>query len=370
MSDYSIGIQGEILGEHLKNKKGKKSKVFRETFAKQQDLPDKNAEDIPDLFWNPLIKDVSDKYLDCADITVPVKIASIKAKKYFYLCNFDNREWKPVHWAKITGKQGVFTKMGKDAAYMPMYYDNGLLLPASDPFILTKEGKMNWLIPDTVHTQTLILKRKYTAENVAGRGEKLLGGKFQVANKTDFSDSITVYTIKDMPEVCYNRIDLNLKETYRYFRFLAPRGSYGGDIAEIEIYDSETTPKLQGTIIGNADCAAGFELKNVFDGKPLSYYHCRQTDKGVAGLDFGKPVRISHFRFLPRNDDNFIREGEEYELFYWDRQWMSLGKLTGTARQYLEYTNVPENALFLLRNHIKGKEERIFTYENGIQVWW
>ena len=32
--------------------------------------------------------------------------------------------------------------------------------------------------------------------------------------------------------------------------------------------------------------------------------------------------------------------------------------------------NVPTNALLLLRNHTKGKEERIFTYENGEQVWW
>ena len=32
--------------------------------------------------------------------------------------------------------------------------------------------------------------------------------------------------------------------------------------------------------------------------------------------------------------------------------------------------NVPTNALLLLRNHTKGKEERIFTYEGGEQVWW
>ena len=47
------------------------------------------------------------------------------------------------------------------------------------------------------------------------------------------------------------------------------------------------------------------------------------------------------------------------------------GKKIGDGRlQYLEYTNAPSNALFLLRNHTKGQEERIFTYENGEQVWW
>jgi len=69
--------------------------------------------------------------------------------------------------------------------------------------------------------------------------------------------------------------------------------------------------------------------------------------------------------------DNFIKENEEYELFYWDKnQWNSMGKQIGTSKQYLEYTNAPLNALFLLRNLTKGKEERIFTYENGQQDWW
>jgi hypothetical protein len=88
-------------------------------------------------------------------------------------------------------------------------------------------------------------------------------------------------------------------------------------------------------------------------------------------LDFGKPASISRFRYLPRNDDNFIKEGEEYELFYRENnQWVSLGKQTGSSKQYLEYANAPLNALFWLRNHTKGREERIFTYENGRQVWW
>lgn len=42
----------------------------------------------------------------------------------------------------------------------------------------------------------------------------------------------------------------------------------------------------------------------------------------------------------------------------------------GSGGQSGRLDNVPTNALLLLRNHTKGKEERIFTYENGEQVWW
>ena len=75
--------------------------------------------------------------------------------------------------------------------------------------------------------------------------------------------------------------------------------------------------------------------------------------------------------YLTRSDDNFIREGELYELYYWDGDWISLGQRTGSRKlQYLTYDNIPENALLLLRNLTKGQEERIFTYEDGRQVWW
>jgi len=36
----------------------------------------------------------------------------------------------------------------------------------------------------------------------------------------------------------------------------------------------------------------------------------------------------------------------------------------------LYYDNAPSNALFWLRNYTAGQEERIFTYENGKQIWW
>lgn len=92
---------------------------------------------------------------------------------------------------------------------------------------------------------------------------------------------------------------------------------------------------------------------------------------GWGLLDLGRVVSVSKLVYLPRNDDNFIKEGELYELFYWDREWKSLGRQVGSRQlQYLEYDNVPDNALLLLRNLTKGKEERIFTYEDGKQVWW
>lgn len=90
-----------------------------------------------------------------------------------------------------------------------------------------------------------------------------------------------------------------------------------------------------------------------------------------AGLELNKSQQIKKIVYLPRNDDNFIRDGQLYELFYWDNKWVSLGQQKGDkATQILIYNNAPTNALFLLRNLSCGLEERIFTYENKRQVWW
>ena len=58
-----------------------------------------------------------------------------------------------------------------------------------------------------------------------------------------------------------------------------------------------------------------------------------------------------------------------YELFYWDDEWKGLGRQVAESDS-LVYESVPCSALLWLHNYTRGKEERIFTYENGKQIWW
>lgn len=59
----------------------------------------------------------------------------------------------------------------------------------------------------------------------------------------------------------------------------------------------------------------------------MSYYQPDQFQKDqFVVLDLGEPKQIAKVEFYPRNDDNKIVTGELYELFYWDKKWISLGK--------------------------------------------
>ena len=65
-----------------------------------------------------------------------------------------------------------------------------------------------------------------------------------------------------------------------------------------------------------------------------------------------------------------FEEGAEYELFYWDRKWVSLGKAAAQKGEPLKF-DVPDNALLWLVKSGSNKEERIFTMEDDeTQKWW
>jgi len=72
--------------------------------------------------------------------------------------------------------------------------------------------------------------------------------------------------------------------------------------------------------------------------------------------------------FAPRNDDNHIKPNNLYELFYYDRGWVSLGNKMANISS-LKYENIPNNSLLWLRNHSEGKEERVFIYSKNKILW-
>ena len=68
-------------------------------------------------------------------------------------------------------------------------------------------------------------------------------------------------------------------------------------------------------------------------------------------------------------DRTFLTPGQEYELFYWSDGWQSLGKSVA-GDEALVFENLPAGCLYWLVADSSDHEERIFTIENGEQVWW
>lgn len=143
-------------------------------------------------------------------------------------------------------------------------------------------------------------------------------------------------------------------------------------MAEVEFYSADSENPLKGKVIGDYEPSIYYPrygAEMMFDGDPLTFFHSNDT-LSWGGLELDKPTTISKIRFIIRNDDNGIRKGHEYELFCMDKgEWKSLGKQIATKDDKLLYKQIPEGALYWLRDYTKGKEERIFEIKENTIIW-
>ncbi len=362
----------EPLGtEFNRRREDRLPKVFRNTYEKNPTslyIQNRERDSLPMTFNTPYILDVTDQYIETSDVEVDLYNSDYDAH-YVYLSVFDDQKWSIVHWARKEGLKARFTKMGRDIVYLPVYFIKGLIIPAGDAFLLDKEGQKTYIIPDKSKRITVIVKRKFreVRSNMFLKG--VIGGKFQVANRKDFSDSTTIYSIPRIEDNCFHIINTDISRKFKFFRYISPDLSRG-NMAELYIFNQDGDILYPYKYIGNLHTRPDMGIENLSDGNTLSYYESHDLYNVWYGWEFETPSQIKQIIFLPRNDDNFIKKGEKYELLYWDNGgWNSLGQQVGNSKAKLVFKNVPSNALLLLRNHTKGKEERIFTYQDGVQIW-
>ncbi|MDR1504608.1 MAG: hypothetical protein LBT43_19340 [Prevotella sp.] len=335
-------------------------------------LPFQTAAEIPAFFTNPCLEDITEKYVVCKD--ADVILSGNENRKFAYLCcyNPDNQTWIPVHWAEIKHNKALFEDMGINVLYFPAYYINGTMTEAGYPFILLADGSKQILKADRMHTVTAELYSKVPyRSHIKFYAEILKGSSIGIANRVDLSDSVRLHKIEHTP---FYRQEITAEQTkparYAYFHFADKRYGFLVELSFWGIDGQGRKIELNGKPFGNPGLS-GNEINKAFDNDRVSFFFEDIFSKEYyVGVDFGKPVVIKKIMFWPRSDDNAIVPGEEYELFYWEQGWQSLGRQTGHRDCKLVYGNVPDNALLRIHNHTRGKEHRPFTYENGKQVWW
>jgi hypothetical protein len=370
---FQMKDHAQPFGQHLTGNPGKYVKVYRRTYGIQYENPvmQHMQEDVPSVFHDIHYKDVTHLYGPCTDLEVKLSTPLPVDRKTAYLMLYDNQKWIPVHWAKIKRSKATFTKVRSiDFVFLTMCYDGGEFYPASFPVRVNEKGEGKQLVPNRETTVSVSLKRKHPNLNVMDIPDMVRNGIFQAACLPDFSDAVQLHVIDSVEDVVPHTVWIDVPDQFRYFRYLSADSGHV-NMAEIEVYDREGE-KLSGKIIGTDEAKLRHADKTkLFDGNLLSYFKTKQPSGGWGGLDFMKKKSIGKIVYCPRNDENFIKEGDNYELFYYEHGWKSLGQKTGTETGgELVFDHVPTNALLLLKNHSGGTEERPFTYENGQQVWY
>jgi hypothetical protein len=279
----------------------------------------------------------------------------------------------------IKNEKMSFKKLGRNVLYFPFYILNNQLISAGSAFIIEKDGKVVFINPKN-ETNNLTLTRKYPLHHRKLAWLRCLNkGKFQAANRMDFSDAVTLATVKKDASQHFEQISLEPDKEYRYYRFLFDSTELlleydvaGASIAEIE-FINPIGQIIQGKAIGtDAKNYSEYTPEKCFDGNKLSFFEDPRINVSGkwVGLELEKPEKVSKIRYLARNDMNNVQIGDLYELFYWDNTtFISLGQQIAKDT-LLHYNNCPSKAIFWLRNLSGGKEERVFTYENDNQIWW
>lgn len=354
----------------------KTPKIYRRMYELQ--MPEKSSSDIPDLFRYNDILDVTKLHqIGFRDVQISTDI--IKNKDDLYLSVFSPNRWIPVAYSTSTKFSNIGTgikndsentkeaiNLGDGIVYLPTQWYNGEIVPFSNPIIVS-EHSIKEIKADTLHYESIILKRKYPLNTrIIDFSKMMIMGIFEGANNSDFSDAEEIYRITETPESGMQKVNINTDKLYRYVRYRRPKGTFS--IAEFSLYQSNGMPLPFQPIACEAIQEDSIMI-NIFDRKPLTYYQVNGGIELWVGADLYKPVKINKIEFAPRNDDNAIISTDTYELFYWQNKWKSLGRKQ-PEDNYIIYDNVPKNALLWLRDLTKGHEERPFTYENGQQIWW
>lgn len=356
----------------LHNPDVKMAKVFRKIYAINREIQAIHLMDsyIPRTFQNYHIKDVTGEYLVTSDVEIEIPEEFRYKYQYAYLAVFDNQNWIPVHYGKVSGKKAKFEKMGRGCMYLPVFYNKQGVVPFSFPFCITSLGDVKPYETSKSKIRTDTIYRKYF---IAGHcyevGYRMKGGIFEAANRADFKDAVRICLIPDFTVQSGTVHTDTLTTPYRYWRYRGPDNSFC-NVGELYFYQGGNEKPVYGRVIGTEGSETINRKEVAFDGDPLTLFNSPTPNGGWVGADFGKPVKIDHISYTPRGDGNDITPGDIHELLYWsDNQWISLGKREAND-VYLVYENVPANTIYWMRNLSRGRDERIFTYEKGKLTWW
>lgn len=356
---------------------GIKSKVYRQTFSLNEELYNEIGDERDSIFpkfSEPHYIDVTKLYGGKAvrDLKMPVdKISRLPQNGIIYLCGAAWRDWKPLCWTRVEGDYIRFEDVEGGVVMILAIYEHEKLKTVSDPFLFDNTtGGIHFFTPSKINEDVKVLNKYH--QFLEDFPKRMVGGVFEASNNSNFIPVDTLFQITDMPLRLNNTIFLNQEKKYRYVRYFGPEKGFC-NVAKISFYKEATDSiTLKGKIIGTSNVEHGYmthDYTNVFDDNHLTSFDYHLPYGGWAGMDLGHPVNIKKIIYTPRNRDNYIKRGNTYELYYYaNSKWISSGRQIANSDSLM--FSVPKGALLYLHNYSGGKDERIFEYTDGKQLYW
>lgn len=333
------------------------AKVYRQTFSKHLKPISHNNEYIPPFFKEKFYQDVTADYIITSDITItPQTPISATAA---YLCVFNELKWEPVAWAPQEKNGFKFNNVGRGIVYLPVIYTTPKPTAISFPFILYPTGQTKKLQPDTINLCTLRLYRKYPQKHtIEYNNQRFTEAFIEASNDSTFHSKDSLGSFSEILNSQWAVTPITKHKPYRYWQIKSSKQFIIGECMLYNTRGKRIIPP-ESSIIGK---------REAFDNNPISYIFSDNTCK--LTIDLGYPQILSKIECLLQNDGNSVWPGHCYELFYHNgNKWVSLG-IKEAQDRWIEFENIPGNALLWLRDLTTGRQERIFTVTDNIINFW
>ena len=381
------------LGEDWELSLKYSGKVYRKTFGAQRNTPyflKAEEEEIPDIFSQLTLIDVTPNYHVCTNISLPAPPAS--ENKLAYLSFFNTQGLNPVAWGHIDPKKQVvdYEKVPINMLFFPTYMsEEGELTEFNTPFILQQDsitGKINKKDISCNHQNKikLHLLRKYPHKPHLVNYRTKVKGALLLASHVSEGPYDTLFILPETPPPYWQRYEINNEKKYRYYKlqskdmspiyiaeyeFLAKKQGLHtySTPSQLPIFDSlyNSSPSICPYVkVTGTPMKSGPLRLQACDGNPDTF-----IESSWFGMEFTTPVCIKALQLYPRNARNGIETGNNYLLLYYDQgKWMEHSTARATGN-YLDFYSVPSETIYWLRNLDQGKEELPFFFYKGQQVF-
>lgn len=339
-----------------------KGKVYRQCNGFNFDRLKKftNLDEVPVYLKNPRLTDVTSEYFGLNQATIDID----DMNRDIYLGIFTSQDVLPIDVAERRGNKAIFKNIEPWIIYFPIKIEDSKYQICGTPFILTDQGKTILFNPDDNTKRKIRINRKMPVTfNLKEKLSSIIGTTVSLG-KTSEGPWKEIDSITRMPEHAYYKVSFPPDMNCRYIRLrstLKRKPEFGEIIVSKDLLAMDKLP------LSFCNIKKKGKWNNLIDGDILSWYHYVAGNKGVI-LKIESDIDSGNIFIIPRNDDNYVVPGQEYELFYFSNSgWRSLGRKIANDF-YIDY-EVPDNAVLWLRNNTKGSEEQIFIYRNGKQLF-
>lgn len=372
--------------------------LYRQYFGAQKDTPYflKNTNEyLPPLFQSPCIREITSERSPVFSVTLPFPEQTSNNLAYLGGFNVMESGISAITWGIIDKERQevTFPNTMPNRLYFPFYYQGNKQIWFGEPFYIEKDSlqstgfRIHHFSPDSSDqtTHLLLTRRGPQRPQMEDIARKLIGGRFTGANKRDFSDEKTLYTITKPPLPYFREYPVKHPAPYHYYRFIAPKDYPHANISMLEFLTDKkygyknAVPPTRTTILGPEEAkksAKDTALVKLLDAPSwekmkwkAEYDGNMKTAPGAyptINLWLKEPQVVTRIRFAPRNADNGIHSGQSYQLYYWENGWQPAAT-QASQYEYIEFENIPANRIYWLRDNLPHEQEFLFIMKNGKQ---